>query len=48
MDMMDGTLARTLAAFKPGIDLRVARLILAPAQALAGSRAVVTRALAGL
>lgn len=48
VDMRDGVLARALAAFRPGLDLRVARLILAPGQAIAESRAVVTRALAGL
>ncbi len=49
--MVDGAgsvLSRTLRAFKPGMDLHVARLILVPHQARAETRAVVTRALAAL
>ena len=47
-DRTAGTLARALLARKPGLDLRIARLALAPSNAMAQSRTVVTRALAGL
>lgn len=47
-DRTAGTLARAILACKPGVDLRVARLTLAPNNAMAECRAVVTRALAGL
>lgn len=48
VDGAGGVLSRALQAFKPGADLRVARLILAPDGARAETGAVVTRALAAL
>jgi hypothetical protein len=47
-DITASPLAQALLARNPGIDLRVARLALAADNAAAESRAVVTRALAGL
>lgn len=47
-DAGDGTLARALRAFRPGADIRVARLALAPQDALAAGWAVAAKALAEL
>ena len=48
LDARGGTLAQILVAFRPAADIRVARLALAPHDALAEGRAVVARALADL
>jgi hypothetical protein len=47
-DLTGGAVARAFLARKPGVDLRMARLVLAPNNAMAESGAVVTRVLAGL